>query len=231
MVKVIAQLKNLALTIRKKDKFVVKDLRKMIDLGMFKEAHIDDKKTSFMLNDEIYQDYLNSQESLKKRNEDELKRQKQANETINDPRKEELQHTVEMVKKYIDQIESANHAISGEEISIKLYRLQNIVSQIINYIEKNPKKLPEVNKFTNHYLPITLKLVNSYKELNEQSVQGDNIRNAKNEIEKSIDIINIAFEKLLDDLFEDIALDISTDISVLETLFTQEGLTKKDFEK
>ena len=184
-----------------------------------------------MLNNEVYQNYLNSQEALKKRNEDELKRQEQSNEKINDPRKEELRCTIEMVKKYIEQIENANDAIPGEEISTKLYRLQNIVSQIINYVEKNPKKLPEVNKFTNHYLPITLKLVNSYKELNDQPVQGDNIKNAKNEIEKSIDIINIAFEKLLDDLFEEIALDISTDISVLETLFTQEGLTKKDFEK
>ena len=136
-----------------------------------------------------------------------------------------------MGRNYINQIKSVNDAIPEEEISNKLYRLENIVTQILDYVENNPKKLSEVNKFTNHYLPITLKLVNSYKELNDQPVQGDNIKNAKNEIEKSIDIINSAFEKLLDDLFEEVALDISTDISVLETLFTQEGLTKKDFEK
>ena len=136
-----------------------------------------------------------------------------------------------MVENYVKQIEAANDAIPGEEISSKLYRLQNIVSQIINYVVKNPKKLPEINKFTNHYIPITLKLVKSYKELSDQPVQGENIKSAKNQIEKSIDIINTAFEKLLDDLFEEIALDISTDISVLETLFTQEGLTKNDFEK
>jgi len=224
-------IEELAYTTRKKDKFVVKDLSKMINLGMFTEAHIDDKKTCFMLTNEVYQNYLDSQDALKQRNEDELKRRKQSDEEINDPRKEELIRTIKMVKNYIEQIESANDAIPGEEISAKLYRLQNIVSQIINYVEKNPKKLPEVNKFTNHYLPITLKLVNSYKELNDQPVQGDNIKSAKDQIEKSIDIINIAFEKLLDDLFEEIALDISTDISVLETLFTQEGLTKKDFEK
>jgi len=224
-------IEELASITRKKDKFVAKDLSKMIKLSMFTEAHIDDKKTCFMLNNEVYQNYLNSQEALKQRNEDELKRQEQSNEKINDPRQEELMRTIEMVKNYIKQIESANDAISAEEISTKLYRLQNIVSQIINYVEKNPKKLREVNKFTNHYIPITLKLVNSYKELNDQPVQGDNIKSAKNQIEKSIDIINIAFEKLLDDLFEEIALDISTDISVLETLFTQEGLTKNDFKK
>ena len=80
-------------------------------------------------------------------------------------------------------------------------------------------------------MPITLKLVTSYKELNEQLVQGENIKTAKNEIEKSINLINTAFENLLDDMFEDVVLDISSDISVLETLFKQEGLTKNDFEK
>ena len=224
-------IEELATSIDKKNKYVIKDLRKMSNLGMFKEAHIDDKQTYFMLSNEVYDNYLKSQESLKQRNEEELKRQEKLNEEMNDPQKRELKNTIEMGKNYINQIKSVNDAILEEEISNKLYRLENIVTQILDYVENNPKKLSEVNKFTNHYLPITLKLVNSYKELNDQLVQGDNIKSAKNEIEKSIDIINIAFEKLLDDLFEEIALDISTDISVLETLFTQEGLTKKDFEK
>jgi len=184
-----------------------------------------------MLSNEVYDNYIKSQESLKQRNEEELKRQEKLNEEINDPKKRELRDTIEMGKNYINQIKSVNDAIPEDEISKKLYRLENIVTQILDYIENNPKKLAEVNKFTNHYLPITLKLVNSYKELNDQMVQGENIKSAKNEIEKSIDIINIAFEKLLDDLFEEIALDISTDISVLETLFTQEGLTNNDFKK
>ncbi|BCZ45070.1 hypothetical protein psyc5s11_11370 [Clostridium gelidum] len=224
-------IEKLATSIERKNKYVVKDLRKMSKLGMFKEVHIDDKQTHFMLSNEVYDDYIKSQESLKQRNEEELKRQEKLNEEINDPKKRELRDTIEMGKNYINQIKSVNDAIPEEEISKKLYRLENIVTQILDYIENNPKKLAEVNKFTNHYLPITLKLVNSYKELNDQMVQGENIKSAKNEIEKSIDIINIAFEKLLDDLFEEIALDISTDISVLETLFTQEGLTNNDFKK
>ena len=57
------------------------------------------------------------------------------------------------------------------------------------------------------------------------------LQNAKNEIEKSLDLINVAFEKMLDDLFGKMAMDISTDISVLETLFSQEGLTKDDLKK
>ena len=224
-------IENLSEAVKRKNKYVTKDLRKMSELGMFKEAHIDEKQTYFMLSNEVYDNYLKSQEALNKRNEEELRRQEKSNQESNDPNKRELRFTIDMGQNYIKQIRSINDALSEEEISNKLYRLENIVTQILEHIENNPNKLPEVNKFTNHYLPITLKLVTSYKELNEQPVQGENITSAKNEIEKSIDIINTAFEKLLDDLFEEVALDISTDISVLETLFTQEGLTKKDFKK
>lgn len=220
-------IEDLADAIGRKNKFVVKDLNKMINLGMFPQAHIDNKQTYFMLSDDVYDDYLNSQQALKERNEAELKRQ----EELNDPEKKELKCALELGRNYVEQLKNANAAIHNEEISTKFSKLQNIVTQIFNHLESNPQKLSEVNKFTNHYLPITLKLVNAYKDLNGQPVQGDNIRSAKNEIEKSIDIINTAFEKLLDDLFGEVALDISTDISVLQTLFTQEGLTKDDFKK
>lgn len=222
---------ELAKLIRMKNKFVVKDLRRMIELDMFPQAHIDDKLTYFMLNDEVYENYLSSQRALKEREEEELKRQEKLKEEINDPVKRELRQTIEMGKHYIEEIGDISNYVQEKEIIKKIDKLKNIVRQIFKNIENNPNKLTEVNKFTNYYLPMTLKLVSAYKELVNQPVQGDNIRNAKNEIEKAIDSINIAFENLLDDLFEEIALDISTDISVLETLFTQEGLTKKDFEK
>ena len=215
----------------KQHKFIVKDLKRMISLGMFKEAHIDERETYFMLSNEVYDDYLELQKSLREQKEQEIKQQKQTEAEMNDPDKKELRYTIETGNYYIKEIKSVNEAIDELEMSNKLYRLENIVSKIFSYVEKNPQKLPEVHKFIDYYLPITLKLVKAYKELIEQPIQGENINSAKNEIEKTIDIINIAFEKLLDDLFEEVAMDISTDISVLETLFAQEGLTEDDFKK
>lgn len=224
-------IEELASSIGMKNKFVVKDLKKMIELNMFPEGRFDEKQTYFMLNREVYENYLSAERAYKQRKEEEIREQEQYEKEMNDPEKKELLYVIQTGKSYIGQIKSANDAIPQEEISAKLDKLENIVTQILNYVEKKPEKLSEVNKFINHYLPMTLKLVNSYKELNSQPVQGENIKNAKNEIEKAIDSINNAFTKLLDDLFEEVAIDISTDISVLETLFTQEGLSKKDFEK
>ncbi len=81
----------------------------------------------------------------------------------------------------------------------------------------------------NYYLPTTLKLVNAYKDFDKESIQGENITSAKNEIDLTLDTINQAFEKLYDSFFLNAVMDISTDISVLETLLAQEGLTQKDF--
>ena len=67
-----------------------------------------------------------------------------------------------------------------------------------------------------YYMPTTLKLVNAYKEFDAQPIQGENITTAKEEILKTLDTINYAFEKLLDSLFRDAAMDVSTDISVAE---------------
>ncbi len=260
---------DLARFSKEKKSFVLKDLRKMIDLGMFLEGHIDEEKTYFMLNDEVYGDYLNlkkeqiakenNKEKLKEeidnsgkeeiesiikigrnyieqiktvRNEQQIAKEnnkEKLKEEIDNSGDEEIESTIKIGRNYIEQIKAVRNELYREEIAIKLDKLVNIGDQILNYVEKNPKKTQEVNKFINHYLPITIKLINSYKDLNNQVVQGYNIKNAKIEIEKSIDLINNAFENLLDDLYEDVVLDISTDISVLKTLFKQEGLSEEDF--
>lgn len=82
-----------------------------------------------------------------------------------------------------------------------------------------------------YYLPTTLKLVKAYREFDGQPVQGENVTKVKAEISDTLDTINTAFENLLDSLFQDDVMDISTDISVLETMLAQEGLTEDAFRK
>ena len=80
-------------------------------------------------------------------------------------------------------------------------------------------------------LQLTVKLLNAYADMDAQFIQGDTITNSKREIEATLDTLNLAFEKLLDDLFADTAMDVSSDISVLNTLLAQEGLTEDELTK
>ncbi len=158
-------IKDLAKFAKEKESFVVKDLNKMIDLGMFLEGHIDEEKTYFMLNDEVYGDYLNLKKAqmYKESNKERLK------EEIDNSGRGEIESTIKIGRNYIEQIKTVRNELYREEIATKLDKLGNIANQIICYVEKNPKKIQEVNKFINHYLPITIKLINSYKEINTRS--------------------------------------------------------------
>lgn len=218
-------IRDLSKLSKQKECFLIKDLEKMIDMGMFYQGHIDEEKAHFMITDEVYNDYLN----LKRQEIENKNKEQRLEEEVESSYGKDVQSTLKVGRDYIKEIKSVKNELYREEISMKLDKLSNVSEEILKQIEKNPKKVEEVNKFINHYLPITLKLINSYEELNSQALQGENIQKAKIEIEESIDLINKAFENLLDDLFEDIRLDISTDISVLKTLFKQEGLDEEDF--
>ena len=212
-------IRDLSKLSKQKERFLIKDLEKMIDMGMFYQGHIDEEKAHFMITDEVYNDYLN----LKRQEIENKNKEQRLEEEVESSYGKDVQSTLKVGRDYIKEIKSVKNELYREEISMKLDKLSNVSEEILKQIEKNP------NKFINHYLPITLKLINSYEELNSQALQGENIQKAKIEIEESIDLINKAFENLLDDLFEDIRLDISTDISVLKTLFKQEGLDEEDF--
>ena len=75
-----------------------------------------------------------------------------------------------------------------------------------------------------YFLPTTVKLLEAYAEMDAQPAGGENIQTAKKEIEATLDTLNIAFEKLLDSLFQETAWDVASDISVLNTMLAQEGL-------
>lgn len=143
---------------------------------------------------------------------------------------EEIREILRDGKEFIAHIHECNDALPGPEISDKLNRLEMVVTKIFNQVEQKPESAPDLRKMMSYYLPITRKLVDAYRDLDAQQVEGQNIGKTKKEIQDSLDTINTAFENLLDSFFQDTAWDISTDITVLRTMMAQDGLMKQDFE-
>ena len=101
--------------------------------------------------------------------------------------------------------------------------------RIFARVEEEPDTVSDIRRLMEYYLPTAVKLLEAYKDLDAQPVQGENIISSKREIEETLDTLNGAFEVLLDDMFQDTAWDVSSDVSVLKTMLAQEGLTEKDF--
>lgn len=228
------EIRELAQPLGRNTKYVIKDLKKMFQVGMFPQGHIDAEGTYLFISDEAYDAQLKLEEGKRLQAEEqqrlaETERQKAANR--NDPNLKAVQDVIDEGEATIRQIRQANDDIPGETISGKLDRLETVITKIFAFIRENPGEVPEIRKFMNYYLPTTLKLVKVYQDMDAEPIQGANIMATKKEIEETLDTINHAFENLLDGFYKDTALDVSTDISVLNTMLAQEGLTKKDFEK
>ncbi len=204
---------------------VRKDLQRMIDDGLFLEGHLDEEQKILITSDETYEDY---QKSLMKQAEEKVKNLAKERQSEKEAKDAKLQEVLDKGNAFIAQIRACNDAIPGEEISEKISKMELIVRRIFERAEANPEIVPDLKKLMDYYLPMTVKLLNAYADMDKQPVQGENIQASKREIEETLDTLNQAFEKLLDELFSDTAMDVSSDISVLNTLLAQEGL-KDDF--
>ena len=126
---------------------------------------------------------------------------------------------------YLQQLRIANDRIEDEAMSDRIDRMEAASADIFAYITAHPDSAPQIRRFMNYYLPTTLKLLKSYDNLSRQRVKGENVRNTMFEIEGMTETIAAAFEKQLDGLFHEAAMDIAADISVMESILEQEGLS------
>lgn len=127
------------------------------------------------------------------------------------------------------QLREVNDAIPDPVMTSKIDRLEQLSTRIFALAQQDPGKKAQLQKFMDYYLPTALKLLNTYASLSEQDVQGQNITEAKQSIERSMDLLVTAFENQLDKLFQSDALDVTADIAALKGMLNLDGLTDSDF--
>ena len=210
-----------------KDK-TLKRLRKMIRNRWFKEGHIDKSETTFISTNETYALYQKTQLDYEERLK--IDRELSANKPANEQNiSAEVKETLEQGKKYLAQISHLNDRIPGVEVSNKIFKIEDITGRILSRVEEHPSSVDDIKQLMKYYLPMTIKLLTAYAEMDEQPVKVENIDKSKKEIENVLDSLNDAFSKLLDDLYKDTAWDISSDVSVLNAMLKREGLKGSDF--
>ncbi len=245
---------ELALHTGQSEKYVLKDVKKMIRLGIFPEGHLDEQERCLMLSDETFREYLRLQKERKALELEEKvakmqEKQRASGQTVFGKQEEaknafsesaqeaeaedpELAAMIREGNDCIRRLRDMNDVIEGEVISAKLFQLENLLKEIFERVKEHPEQMPQMQKFMNYYLPTTLKLVEAYAEFDEVSVPGEDITLAKQEIEKTLDTINQAFAELLNKLFRASVFDVTTDAQVLQTMLAKEGLTGNgEFEK
>ncbi|MCR5556398.1 MAG: 5-bromo-4-chloroindolyl phosphate hydrolysis family protein [Butyrivibrio sp.] len=212
----------------KSDEEVLKDIKALIKEGYLPRAKLDSSETTCMITDAAYEMYLGAEKDRIAR---EAKQAQEAavlgrSQAADSSLPANVQQLINEGNEYISFVKNINDIIpDSEEMSNKLYKLEGIMNRIFEQVKKDPSSADELHKLMNYYLPTTKKLLTAYVELDKQPGGGENVQQTKKEIDLAMDTINLAFENLLDSLFQEMAWDISSDISVMKTMMAQDGLT------
>lgn len=216
-----AEIPELAARTGQREEYLIKDLRGMLKAGIFPEGHLDEKDRFFILDDGTWEYYLTVSRQWKE--------EKAAKAAVPDEDQEpEARRMLQEGRACMDRLRRQNTEISQDAL-LKLYRLEELLERILDVLKDHPEKCPQMRKFMDHYLPMTVGLVESYADFEKAGLSGGHVQEARAEIEATLDTICGAFGKILEELYQEAAFEASADAKVLKTILAQDGYTEHGF--
>ncbi len=214
--------------------------RKLIRRGLIPQGRIDDEATTLMVTDDAYRQYRSLQQYQRQIAENqraaeearvaEAAARQSRERDLSDRLTPEQRAFVATGRDYLGQLRRLDESIDDAAVSERIVAIEEVVGRILARAEGEPSVIAGLDRLTAYYLPTTVKLLAAYDSLEEQPVQGENIAASRREIEHTLGVLHSAFEKLLDDTYQDLSLDVSADIAVLQAMLAQEGLVDGPFD-
>ena len=216
---------------------LIKELKSILNKGFFREGFLDKEGKTFMNSRKVYDEYLKASKYRAEHPEESVEATKSTTPTeetittstgakLSVEQQQELWVMMTDGQNAIKRLHDLNDDIPGEAITAKLYTTEGLLNDIFNRVKEHPEQMKKCHKLMDYHLPTMLKLVEAYAEYDKVTVPGPDIIKAKEEIEKTMDVINQAFIELLNRMFQDSVWDVTADAQVLKSMLTQEGLAK-----
>ena len=139
-----------------------------------------------------------------------------------------LYETLELAKNQNKHILEMILKIENEDLRKDLNEINSTIAKIITTIEKNPEKVKKIMNFFDYYLPVTVKLVDRYDEIENQKINSEEEKNFNTTTEKTIKEINGVFKQFLNILYQSDMNDTNVEIKVLNSMLKADGLSKNE---
>ena len=196
-------------------KKMLKKLQKYIRKGWL-NAWLDEKTEKIYLSAE---DYRAAQEAAV------------ASETPPQPEPEPSDDTplnLETARRFAAVLEREKLVMQDEQGRDELEHMQKTTAAICDWLEAHPESLPKARRFSEYYIPTTLKLLHTYNDVQGQT--GENAENIRRDIAGILHTLNQAYDTLYDTMLSDVAMDISSEIAALQGMLANDGLTGGEFQ-
>jgi 5-bromo-4-chloroindolyl phosphate hydrolysis protein len=119
--------------------------------------------------------------------------------------------------------------LEDESLKKQLNEINDSVTKIIDTISKNPDKAKQTKNFFDYYLPITIKLVDRYDEIENQKLSSTESKEFVKSTNKMIGEINKAYKKILDNMYRKDIVDMDAEMKVFNSLLKADGFNDAEF--
>ena len=114
--------------------------------------------------------------------------------------------------------------VESEETKKNLKEIHDTVNKIITTVEENPKKESSLGNFFEYYLPVLIKIVKKYDEVENQNLLSTEGKDFMKKADKMIADTNMAFETVLSNLYEKDIIDADADMKVYNIMLKADGI-------
>ena len=135
-----------------------------------------------------------------------------------------LYQKIQDAKKQNKEILSLIPKVESGDTRKNLNEIHSTVDKIITTIENNPKKADRLNNFFDYYLPVLIKIVNRYDEVENQKLVSKEGKEFMKKADKMIEGTNNAFESILSSLYQKDIMDADADMKVYNMMLKADGI-------
>lgn len=141
-----------------------------------------------------------------------------------------LYKVLENAKKHNKRIIEAKSYIDNDEIKAYLTSINDSTSKIIKTIEKTPKKIKNIDNFFDYYLPITVKIINRYDEIENNNLSSKDSKKFMTSTINMLASIDKAFRNILNNLYQKEIIDMDAEMKVFSSMLKADGFNENELE-
>lgn len=140
-------------------------------------------------------------------------------------------------KPLYDRLEKANKdnafilsmipKIEDDEVKDDLKEIHETTSKIIDVVTKNNGKEKSISNFFDYYLPVLVKIVARYDEIENQRLTSKDSKKFMKSSAEMIEEVNDAFKKILASLYQEEIVDADAEMKVFNQLLKADGFNDK----
>ena len=138
-----------------------------------------------------------------------------------------LYEVLEKAKEQNKEIYNIMYKIEDARIQVDVFQIHENVEKIIQTINAHPNKLKKINSFFDYYLPVTVKILRKYDEIENQKLSTKDGKEFMNNGQKMLHELNISFEKQLAKLYQSDIVDADAEMKVLDSMLKADGYTNE----